>query len=169
MQGTNGLAAAGLETKQQGKGSRKCASSSNSICQVQAIHQRDPQDLGEHDAEPVWERHCIFTRAWSKLSGNWQGALIPHMPSAQLNPSLWTQQRMCRIPTLYPPDRRGSFPRMQALKRISLTLLPITNAVEKWGPPNKGALLTFMICKWPLPHLTKSQASANLNSFPIGK
>lgn len=100
------------------------------------------KDLGEHDAEPVWERHCIFTGAWSKLSGNWQGALIPHMPSAQLNPSLWSQQRMCRIPTLYSPERRGSFPRMQTLKLISPPL-PITNAVEKWGASQQGRSLNL--------------------------
>lgn len=32
-----------------------------------------------------------------------------------------------------------------------------------------GTLLTFLIRKWPLPHLTTNQTSANLNSFSIGK
>lgn len=90
---------------------------------IRGIH----MGLGEHDRELVWGRDCIFTIAWSKLNKNWQGALIPHMPSTQLIPSLWSQKRMCRILSPLLPDRRGSFPWIQGLKLIWSIPVLITN------------------------------------------
>lgn len=78
----------------------------------------------------------------SKFSKNWQGILIPNMPSAQLIPSLWSQKRMCRIPNpLLPKQEKFLLLNVKVeINPIDSPLL-ITNKVEKGDAPQHGCSL----------------------------
>lgn len=112
----------------------------NCIRQVQPIHQTGSTGFRRTGQRArLRKRDYIFTMAWSKISKNWQGALIPNMPSVQLILSPWSQKRMCRIlnPLFLKQEGLLLLNARAETNPINSPLL-ITNRVEERGASQRG-------------------------------